>query len=369
MNSVFLSGYYGEKNTGDDALLNCALWGCYSFLKPDSINVTTFPFTHNEFSFNSIFSKEESVRNKNLINLYYYAITAQYIVFGGGSVFHSTDKMTQNIDLMDLCRSDKAIALGVSFGPFRDSGAETACKKLLERFKYIGCRDSASFQLVQSLAPHVKVEKTFDLAPLLFRALGEKNTYLNNRNRKGLGLALCHYEQYINGDISIEKRRIKKIINVLNQLSSYDIEEIILIDFNGHPIFGDSNIHKEIIQNLKVSIPIKHVPYHQDPLNALKKIANLKCLIGMRLHSSIFGYITNTPTIIFSYHPKCIGWAEQVKASKDFIINSQQFEEEELLTCINNIFNSGYKNPKLSIEQAEKLALRNWEGAKWTLCQ
>ncbi|WP_144786725.1 polysaccharide pyruvyl transferase family protein, partial [Micrococcus luteus] len=72
-----------------------------------------------------------------------------------------------------------------SFGPFRDSGAETACKKLLERFKYIGCRDSASFQLVQSLAPHVKVEKTFDLAPLLFRALGEKNTYLNNRNRKG----------------------------------------------------------------------------------------------------------------------------------------------------------------------------------------
>lgn len=369
MNSVFLSGYYGEKNTGDDALLNCALWGCNSFLKSDSINVTTFPFTHNKLSFNPIFSKKEVIRNNNLINLYYYAITAQYIVFGGGSVFHSTDKMTQDRNLMDLCRSDKAIALGVSFGPFRDSGAETACKQLLERFKYIGCRDSASVQLVQSLAPHVKVEKTFDLAPLLFKALGEPTKYLNKKNRKGLGLALCHYEQYINGDTSVEKRRIKKIINVLNKLSSYDIEEIVLIDFNGHPIFGDFNIHKEVIQKLKISIPIKYIPYHQNPLNALKKIEHLKCLIGMRLHSSIFGYITNTPTIIFSYHPKCVGWAEQIEASNDFVINSQQFEEEELITCINNIFNSDYKNPKLSIEQAEKLALRNWEGARWALCQ
>lgn len=369
MNSVFLSGYYGEKNTGDDALLICALWGCYSFLKPDSINVTTAPLTYNKFSFKPIFSKEEAIRNSNLINLYYYAITAQYIVFGGGSVFHSTDKMTQDRDLMDLCKSNTAIALGVSFGPFRDSGAETACKKLLERFKYIGCRDSASFQLVQSLAPHVKVEKTFDLAPLFFKALGGKTTYLNKKKRKGLGLALCHYEQYINGDTGIEKRRIKKIINVLNQLSPYDIEEIVLIDFNGHPIFGDFNIHKEIIQNLKVAIPIKYIPYHQDPINALEKIASLKCLIGMRLHSSIFGYITKTPTIIFSYHPKCLGWAEQIEASNDFVIDSQKFEEEQLLNSINKVFNSDYTNPKLSIEQAEKLALRNWEGAKWTLCQ
>lgn len=199
MNKVLLSGYYGEKNTGDDLLLMCALWGCYSFLNPSAINVTTFPLAQHKFSFFPIFSKEETIRNKNLVNLYYHAITAKYIVFGGGSVFHSTDKMTRDTDLIDLSRDTNAIALGVSFGPFRDSGAESACKKLLERFKYIGCRDSDSFQLVQSLAPHVKVEKTFDLAPLIFKSLGRTTNHWNKKRKKGLGLALCHYERYING--------------------------------------------------------------------------------------------------------------------------------------------------------------------------
>lgn len=369
MNKVFLSGYYGEKNTGDDLLLMCALWGCHTFLSPSTIQVTTVTELHNAFSYSAILKKEEGIRNENLLNLYYHAITAKYIVFGGGSVFHSTDKMTRDKDLIDLSSKGNAIALGVSFGPFRDSGAETACRKLLESFKYIGCRDNDSVQLIQNLAPHVKVEKTFDLAPLIFKSSGFPTNYLSKKKRKGLGLALCHYERYINGELSIEEERIRKVIKVLNELPSSDIEEIVIIDFNGHPIFGDSNIHKEVIQNLNLNIPIKYIPYHPDPLNAIKEIATLKCLIGMRLHSSIFGYLTQTPTIIFSYHPKCLGWAEQIGASDEFVINSIKFEEEELLNRILKIFNGNYKCPQLSIEQAEQLALQNWEGAKCAIFQ
>ena len=369
MNKVFLSGYYGEKNTGDDALLLCSLWGCSTFLGSNNICATTLPLPElqKKQAFKPIFRYDETTRNINLLSLYYNALTSNYIVFGGGSVFHSTDKMTRDCDLIDLNRGDRAIAVGVSFGPFRDSAAEMTCKKLLDKFEYIGCRDRESIELIQSLAPHIIAEKTFDLAPILFKTLNLNYIKGDQKPRRGLGLALCNYERYINADKNIEKTRFNKIVTVLNQLSVFDIEEIVLIDFNGHPIFGDSDIHKEIIQQVKCNIPIKHISYHANPIYALNHIANLKGLVGMRLHSAIFGYLTKTPTIIFSYHPKCLGWAEQIGASPNFIIDSTKFEEEELLKCIIDIYSQNYEYPKLEISEAEKLALQNWEGAKCAL--
>ncbi|MEK5054199.1 polysaccharide pyruvyl transferase family protein [Niallia sp. FSL K6-0212] len=369
MSKIILSGYYGEQNGGDDALLLVSSWGSRKFLSGDKIYGTCIqkPVLPLNAEIEALFVQEEQERNENLLRLYRHCYESDLILFGGGSVFHSTDKMTRDSDLIDLNRGKGAAAIGVSFGPFRDSAAEGACKKLIEKFNYIGCRDEESYELIRSFSSDIKVELTFDLAVLLPLVVGENFNGLHAR--KGLGISLCHYERYIGGDTSIEKTRMKKIVNVLNGLNQEEIEELVFIDFNGHPLFGDQDIHREVIDQLHTKIPIKHLSYDKDPINTLRTIASLKGLIGMRLHSSVFGYITNTPTIILSYHPKCDGWAKQIQADKEYIIPSHSFEEESIWHALEQIIAGQYRYPKLSIKAAQSLAMKNWEGARWSLSQ
>lgn len=369
MNKILLSGYYGELNSGDDALLLVSSWGSRKFLFGEKIygTCTQKPVLPLDADIEALFVSEEQERSENLLRLYRQCYRSDIILFGGGSVFHSTDKMTRDGDLIDLNRGKGAAAIGVSFGPFRDSAAKETCRKLVERFKYIGCRDEESYELIRSLTSTINAELTFDLAVLLPLVSGED--FSGNHKRKGLGISLCHYERYIGGDTSIEKTRVEKIVNVLNWLKEEEFEELVFIDFNGHPIFGDEDIHREVIEQLHTNIPIRHLSYDKNPLNVLRTIASLKGLLGMRLHSAVFGYITNTPTIIFSYHPKCDGWAKQIQANNDFIISSNSFAEESIWHALREIAAGQYQYPKLPIKKAQSLAMKNWEGARWLLSQ
>lgn len=371
MGKILLSGYYGEYNTGDDALLASAALACYQFFQTDEIVATAaqLPRLDQKCAVTPLYVKEENMKSENLLRLYYHALTSDMIVFGGGSVFHSTDKLTRDLDLIDLSRGKGAIALGVSFGPFRDSGAEQACKKFVNKLSYIGVRDQESFDIVKSLAPDINIEKTFDLAVLFPIAQQENTVKKSPSKRKGLAISLCHYERYIGLNTATEKIRFEKILNVLNRLTEEDVEELIFIDFNGHPVFGDFDIHCEMIRRLTKQIPVSRIPYHDNPASVLEVISRCKGLVGMRLHSCIFGYITKTPTVILSYHPKCIGWANQIDANSNFTIDSTNFEEEQLYSSIMNILHDKYTSPKLPLQDAQELAMKNWEGALCSMSQ
>jgi len=367
---IVLSGYYGELNSGDDALLIAAAWGSMHILGANAIQATCaqLPALPDSVNMDSLFVQKENIKSENLFTLYQACINADYLLYGGGSVFHSSDKMARDCDLLDLNRRKGGAAVGVSFGPFRDSGAEAVASRLADNFFYIGCRDEESVDIIQKIAPQANVEKTFDLAVLLPLAANSTFSYPAAKKR-GLGLAFCHYERYIGKEKIIEAKRVNKLIETLNRLTVDDVEELVFIDFNGHPLFGDTGIHKEIIEGLHTNIPIKHLHYHRDPIQVLKTIAQLKGIVGMRLHSSIFGYITNTPTIILSYHPKCDGWAKQIAASQTFTIDSQKFEIDQLQQAILAILAGKYEQPGLPLKEAQKLAMKNWEGVLCSMSQ
>ncbi|APH06058.1 polysaccharide pyruvyl transferase family protein [Bacillus weihaiensis] len=371
MRKILLSGYYGEYNTGDDALLASSSFGCSQFLQSSKTLATAYhiPEFERELQVTPLYVKQEKMKSENLMRLYYHALTSNLIVFGGGSVFHSTDKLTRDSDLIDLSRGRGAVALGVSFGPFRDSGAEQACKTFIKKLSYIGVRDEESFELVKSLVPDVHVEKTFDLAPLF--PLSQVDEFLGTKpvKRRGLAISLCHYERYVGLNKDIEEIRLEKISRVLNRLTVEDVEELIFIDFNGHPVFGDVDIHKEMMSRLKGKIPMSRIPYSHNPATVLRLISTCKGMIGMRLHSCVFGYMTETPTIILSYHPKCMGWAEQIRSHPDFTMDSTDFEEEQLYSSIINILHNNYEPPIMPLATAQKLAMKNWEGALCAISQ
>ena len=104
MNRVFLSGYYGMHNTGDDALLAVAAWGVRQFLAPDRIfvNVACPPEFPGAESLTPIYSPEQRFKYENRLRGYGAALMSKSVVYGGGSLFHTSSGIRSNINQLRL---------------------------------------------------------------------------------------------------------------------------------------------------------------------------------------------------------------------------------------------------------------------------
>lgn len=367
MNSMLLAGYYGMDNSGDDALLAVSNWGVKTYFNSDRIYATAkfIPRFSGSESIIPIFTPVTRFRGENRLRGYIYPTISRQIIFGGGSVFHSSPDLRAKLNMLKLSGKGPHAALGVSIGPFRDSCAEKTCAEVLKRLSFIGLRDQESLEIARAICPDVRAEKTFDLAPLLPRSAGLSiESFDSNKERRGLGFALCNHDRYITGDDKPDTCRKNNIIQMLNNMSSddlKDIEEIVLIDFNGNSDSGDHQLHADIAKSLGTRFSIRHLKYSSDPVKVLRTISGLRAIVAMRLHAAVFAYLTHTPAIILSYHPKCIGWASEIGLSKELLFDSNNFNRDQLTRIILETMSGRVDRPTLNPSVAESLSLKNWE--------
>lgn len=355
-------------NTGDDALMAVVGWGIRHFFKTNLIYAMCHKvprFEGSDFIKPILVTKTKFIK-ENGLRVYYNAARAHNIVFGGGSVFVGSKDLKVKINMLKLAGKGPHTAMGVGIGPFRDAYAERICAELLKRLSFIGLRDQTSLDIATSIAPGVRAEKTFDLAVLLPHVSGLPPEPLTGGVRKGIGLALCNYERFTRGDRSREQVRVAKVIQALKQKCSGDNEEVVLIDFNGHPYFGDHELHAAVASEIGKFVRVRHICYSSDPIEVLKTVSGLRALVAMRLHAAVFGYMVQIPTIILSYHPKCRGWAQEIGMPAELFFDSNDFDVEKLADALNKAIARNVSMPALPIVEAEKLAMKNWE---WTNVQ
>lgn len=361
---ALISGYYGMKNTGDDCLLTVASWGTRTFIKPRKLLASTVkvPGIMNCMLANPILGFKQYLPGQHRMTECIVALGVKTIVFGGGSIFHTARDLKRKIGLLKLSGKGPHYAVGVSLGPFRDRASEACCAELLKRLSFVGLRDQESVDIVQSMPISINYKKTFDLAPLLPRSCNTVIEQFMQRSseRKGIGIALCDYERFTGGDRANEMARRKNIINIIKKMSDSITDEVIFIDFNGHQYFGDSSIHRDIEQEISQDVKVRRIPYLADPLQTLKEIGNLRFLFAMRLHAAIFGFITNTPTVMITYHPKCRGWASQIGLAERYMVDSAAWDVNSLKDLFLEISNGHYSFPRLSYPEAEKLSMLNF---------
>ncbi|NPU84519.1 MAG: polysaccharide pyruvyl transferase family protein [Syntrophaceae bacterium] len=364
---ALISGYYGMDNTGDDCLLAVASWGTRTFIKPHKLlaSAVKVPSIVNCKLATPILRYKQFLPGQHRLTECITALGVKTIVFGGGSIFHTARDIKHKMELLKLSGRGPHYAIGVSLGPFRDKASEVCCEELLKRLSFVGLRDQESVDIAQSMSKNIYYKKTFDLAPLLPRSC---NTAIepflqSSRERKGIGIALCDYERYTGGDRANEMARRKVIINVIKKISKEIMDEVVFIDFNGHRYFGDASIHRDIEQEISHDVKVRHIPYLADPLQTLKEIGNLRLLLAMRLHGAVFGFITNTPTMMITYHPKCRGWASQIGLAERYMIDSTALDVDYLRDLILEISDGHYNYPRLSYPEAEKLSMLNFSFA------
>ncbi|AWJ93121.1 hypothetical protein Sp245p_25160 (plasmid) [Azospirillum baldaniorum] len=366
MTDTFLAGYYGMRNSGDDALLAVTIWGARHFLGAEKLVASgaRLPVLPGLDGVRGLYRCGDEtrdhgrlVRMERRLRSFLGGLASRRVIFGGGSVFHTHGDLRDKIMLMRGAGAQGHLALGVGIGPFRDSRAEKTCGELLKRLSFVGVRDEESLRIARSIAPEANVKKTFDLAPLLGSALDIAPPDPASE-RRGIGIALCKDELGSDRD----QRIVERVAQAILRLPDGITDEVVLIDFNGHGLHGDAPLHSRLAERLQNLVPIRHLPYDPNPSNVMRTIGGLKAIVAMRLHAAVFGFLADTPTTLLSYHPKCDGWARDIGLPAKMVHDCEDLAPASLALSIEGAVQGGAR-PRLSREMARDAAMLNWHHA------
>lgn len=356
---AYLVGYYGMANSGDDALMCSAHWGARTYL--NSPNILTTSATDIDVpgmgQVNAM--PRGKFRGHQRLSHYKNALQSAKVIFGGGSVIHSQRDITFKRHLIKLAGAKESRCVGVGIEKFESVEAEKSCAKLLNECGFVGVRDKNSFEIATSLAPGANIKLTFDLAPTMLNH-GVHNVVPIERN--GIMFNFCQLPINAFGDVDnvAEKQRIEAAIDLVTQCWDKLGEPIYLLDFNGHPVFGDVHVHDQILQRIPKHVEISHIRYDPNPYRVLQRIAGFKAVAAMRLHAAIMSFMVETPCMSINYHQKCVGWCEQVGVPNEYRFNANKFCAEHLSSVISKGVGMGFAKPTMSVDTALQAALLNW---------
>ena len=178
---LFLYGYYGFGNVGDDLLLNTVVTSTLRFA-PDARFVVRslcpveglHPFAKLEFvALEQIMSDQTLSRvrrlGRYLLDTWKSLAGCTHLVFGGGTLFHARGSSPVNLALifmlvaMARLRGLEVYALGVGVAPLNGSLPRRLMQGILARADDFAVRDESSFRNCQGLLSKAPLRSTADL--------------------------------------------------------------------------------------------------------------------------------------------------------------------------------------------------------------
>lgn len=356
---AYITGYYGMQNTGDDVLLYTTRWASHHLLGDTHSKVSSAALIKCE-EFGDIQAMPESrFRGHQRLSHYKNALQSEKVIFGGGSVLHSTKDIEFKRHLIKLAGRKASRAVGVGIGPFESIAAEKACAKFLNECGFTGVRDPESLAIAQTIAPNANVSLTFDLAPLM---LCHQTNRLVDIERNGIMFNFCQQavDPFGNVNKDNEQNRIDMAVAAIEQTWQQTQEPIFLLDFNNHSQFGDFSIHQQIMSRVSSGVSITHIAYDPNPFKVLQRIAGFKATVSMRLHSAIMSFMANTPALSINYHNKCRSWCQQIGVPESYQFDAQNIVPEQLSQQLSKGVGTGFAKPTMKPEDAVQAALLNW---------
>ncbi len=267
-------GYYGFRNTGDDAMLTGLLdeiggIGDTTVLHgPDLANKDIYP----------------AVRFVpwSLSNLKAETLKTDAVVFGGGTMFRNWGKGW----LWQSCKVTGYMAL-----------VKAAGKKLF--MMNIGNDSGKAAAIAMNLADYyTNREDTFDNAALI------KNIPVLNKNSKTLAVLLTPKWGIYYGRPDMDDIALSSIVESVNKWLNKDYERRVkFISLNGHPVHTDDAI--SLAGASRVGSRAEFVPWNPDVHSVLRILSECCGAIGMRYHACLLSFLVGVPLIYVRTKPYC----------------------------------------------------------------
>ena len=349
-----LSGYYGFKNSGDDALL-FAIVGALRKAKND-IKIAVLTKNKRETAAkHGVYA----VNRYNLFKIRKLLLYAKLFISGGGSLIADNSSTRSLVYYTSLIALAKKYGLKIMYyasgvGPVTKKRNELTAKKALDAADRITLRDRGSFEaLVKLGADTVNCEVTCD--PVLTISPADKHRTDGILTREGLDEA-----DYFIVSVRYWKKSDPEFINKMAETAAwaYINYGLAAVFVNMQP--QDMGFTAEIIRKIETPHAVVKGDYGPDELTGV--IGRAQFVLSMRLHALIYAAAAGTPAIGVAYDPKVEAFMKSI--SSENYVSAGNFDAAALTGMIGRIMgNTGDARQKIIEETAKLLRLSGRDAA------
>jgi polysaccharide pyruvyl transferase CsaB len=317
---AIISGYYGFKNVGDDAML-MAIIDNLSMSKKD---LRVLVLSKNPLETRRVYNVD-STNRVNLLQILFTMRNSKLFISGGGSLIQdntSTRSLIYYLGMIWLAKKMKmkVMIYANGIGPLNKKNNRNLTKYVVNKVDVITLREELSLKELTSLninRPEIHV--TADPAFTIQAESSEQTDYLLSSE------GIDPKAPYIG--ISVRKwSGHDKFETTLANIADYIIESygsgvlFIPMHYPGDLVIIDNILAK--MKNKGFAIRKKHsVP------EILGIIGKTQLLIGMRLHALIFAASIGVPIVGIVYEPKVEGFLEYSNQASAGDVNSLELDK------------------------------------------
>lgn len=328
MNKLFLIGYYGYQNIGDEVLLS-AISGYLKTQGHYDLSVLSYCAQETE-----AIHKVKAVSRSKGMSLLLNIFKTDAIISGGGSILQDTTSSKSlyyyaGILLLGKLFRKKVYLVGNGYGPVHKKGNQLLLRWLLPKLDGVIARDQQAYQAFKSygVSRLVNGVDCVFLKKNLTDGVGQSGNAIDKSmhymveaagERPYVGISLRPWAQ---SDHVIEV--LKEAVILLNQLG-YDT---VMIPMKA----PDDVVISEGLLKLGPFVRLASC----DGKEISDAIGGSAFVIGMRLHALILAAISHRPFIAISYDPKVTAFTEQV--SQTLAGLTENMTQESMLGAIHEM--------------------------------
>ena len=362
---ILVSGYYGFKNSGDDALLKAMIEDIKRYKESPEIVVLSANPRETMAKY-----RVKAINRLNPFSILKHMRKASMLISGGGTLIQdatSTQSLLYYIMIIRLALKKKLNVMLYSngIGPLNNKSNIKLAKKVLNKVDVITLRDpSAANELEKIGVTQPKVKVTAD--PVFGMDIANKEhgrelleAFGVPANAKRIMGVSVRRTKDTNADFEKELAAICDYAS--DKYGCYTV-------FIPMQPSRDEQISRSIMQRMSAKSSI--IDVRLDVYDMISAVSALDLCIGMRLHSLIYATTNMVPLIGIEYDPKiksfmdyagqkmCLS-AKSLKSDEgrrfiDNCINNYDEIQEQLRQCCDELYKKAIENGKIAVELYEK---------------
>ncbi len=326
---IVLSGYYGHKNNGDEALLGAILNEIAEKRKGTRFSVLSKRPKHT--------SKQHGVKAVNRFNVFKVMSAlknCRLLISGGGSLIQdatSTKSLFYYISVIRyaLSKNKKVFVYANGIGPVNKEANQKLVSKVLNKVSYITLRDENSVDVLSAIGVTVPdTEVTADPSVSVVPSKLERIIEIFEEEKvvpnEYFAVSVREWE-----DVDIEWQ-VSRICDYIS--SKYNLTPVFVPMQNP----DDLEISKRcVLKMTKEGFVLKNEYDYKDMMGIC---ANSKFVISMRLHALMYGANNGIPVIGLGYDPKVEAYLKYMH--HPFMADINQLSYDSIVKMVDEIMES-----------------------------
>ncbi len=363
---VFILGWYGHKNSGDDALLAVISKGITEMLPDFDVLIETPKHSLLPPLPSSVTVKHLPHWFKGQVSLgrVLMMLRSDALVFGGGS--NMADVSKARCDSIrfyyHICRAAKLKGIPIVFsalglGPLVTEKGKSIVRNVLNMSDLVEVRDTASYELCKELNISFKVVQSFDPAVLLAKQLSGQAVQRCHQDNSPpiIGISLSNSPGTVSNSEFQQQLRIQHIVSSLKSIVTSKVIKVAAIEMCADDRYGDTGLCKKLMTELNGTCKVTVIPYCPNPADMMQQFLGLRCVIAERLHAAIYAYALGIPFAVVPYHSKCAAFAKDIGIPKVCLLDPEM-PTDQIKRALESLLDDNRAfSPSLPVEKAYQM--------------